>query len=282
MFFANAVAPTGGTAGAALFIDNAIRWGESGARTAAGVVLALVADLSTLIPFIVYALIVLDLESKLFFYDIISSLFFVAFITLLTGALFLAHGKPDLMQRFLGWAQGLVNRIGARFHRPDLLAPDWAAENARDLAHAGQAIAGHPRRLALSLAWAFAMHLANLAGLYLLFVAFEQPVHLGTLVAGFSMGIVFWVVSVVPAGLAAVEGIMTLVFTDLGIPPDKAAAIVLTFRAMNFLLPVGIGFFALRQTSTFQEMGREPRAEIEAGDHGHQGADSHKGGEAGS
>jgi glycosyltransferase 2 family protein len=274
MLFANAVAPSGGTAGVALFVDNAVRWGESGARTVAGMVLTLVIDLATLIPFVAYALIFLALQGKLFFYDTLSSLFFVAYVILLTGALFLAGWKPGVMRRFLGWAQGLVNRIGARFHRPELLAPDWAEENARDLTHAGRAITSHPRRLAISLAWAFALHLVNLAGLYLLFVAFDQPVRLGTLVAGFSLGIIFWVVSLLPAGLAAVEGIMTLVFTDMGISADKAAAIVLTFRAMNFWLPVIVGFFALRQTSTFREMGRQPEEETEAGGREHHDGQS--------
>jgi uncharacterized protein (TIRG00374 family) len=252
-FFINVVVPAGGAAGGALFVGDAIRRGQSGARAAVGTVLVLLSDLSTLIPFILFGIVFLHLQNRLYAYDTITSAIFVLFILFLIAALVLAWWKPDVLRRVLGWVRRIVNRIAARFKHPDLLGEDWADRNAEELGTAAGAIVAHPRQLARALAWAFLMHVVNLAGLYALFLAFRQTVQLGTLVAGFSMGIVFWVISIIPQGVAAVEGIMSLVFTSMGIPGEKTAAIVLAFRGVNFYLPLIFGFFLLRYVTRFAE-----------------------------
>jgi len=262
-YFVNVVAPSGGTAGAALFIDDAVGRGESGGRAAVGTILVLLADLATLIPFVVYSLVFLKLENRLRFYDTLGSAVFVAFILLLSGAIAVSRFKPGLLQAVLGRLQGAVNRVGARFHHPNLLEPGWASETALEFQEAAKGIGRRPKALGLALAWATLMHAVNLAGLYFLFLAFEQPVSLGTLTAGFSMGIIFWVVTVVPSGLAAVEGIMALVFTATGIPSGKAAAVVLAFRGLNFWMPLAVGFFLLRNVRTFRR--RRPAAAGKSG-----------------
>jgi uncharacterized protein (TIRG00374 family) len=250
-FFINVVVPAGGAAGGALFVGDAIRRGQSGARAAVGTVLVLLCDLSTLIPLIVVGIVFLRLENRLYAYDTITSAIFVFFILFLIAALFLAWWKPGVLRGVLAWVRLVVNRIAARFRRPDLVGEDWADRNAEELGTAAGAIAAHPQQLARALGWAFLMHVVNLAGLYAFFLAFRQTVQLGTLVAGFSMGIVFWVISIIPQGVAAVEGIMSLVFTSMGIPGEKTAAIVLAFRGVNFYLPLIFGFFLLRYATRF-------------------------------
>jgi hypothetical protein len=251
-YFVNALAPSGGAAGGALFVDDAVRRGESGPRTAVGAVLVLLSDLSTLLPFLLFSVIYLQRQGKLFYYDIISSAVYVLFVGILTAGLVLARHQFALLQRGLSWVQRMANWVGARFSHPDLLGQDWPERNARELERGAEAIVNEPRAVTVTFAWAVFLHVVNVVGLYVIFQAFEQPVRLGTLVAGYAMGIVFWVVTLVPRGLAAVEGIMTLVYTKLGIPSEEAAAIVLTFRAAMFWLPLVIGFFALRRTRTFR------------------------------
>ncbi|MCL7452069.1 MAG: flippase-like domain-containing protein [Anaerolineae bacterium] len=254
-YFVNALAPSGGAAGAALFVDDAVQRGESGPRTAVGAVLVLLCDLATLLPFLLFSVVYLHRQGKLFYYDIISSAVFVLVVAILSTGLLLARRRPRLLHRVLSVVERRVNWVGARVGRPGILGQDWAERNAQELEQAAQAIVAEPRSLTLTVGWAFVIHAVNLVGLYVIFRAFGQPVRLGTLVAGFSMGIVFWVVTLVPRGLAAVEGIMTLVYTKLGIPPEQAAAIVLTFRAVMFWLPLLIGFFALRRVRTFRSPG---------------------------
>jgi glycosyltransferase 2 family protein len=265
-YFVNALAPSGGAAGAALFVDDAVQRGESGPRTAVGAVLVLLSDLGTLLPFLLFSVVYLHRQGKLFFYDILSSAIFVTVVGILTMGLVLARHRFGLLYRVLSTVQRVVNWVAARFNRLDLLAQDWAERTAGELKQGAAAIVAQPRALAVTVIWAFVVHIVNLVGLYVIFHAFDEPVHLGTLVAGFSMGIVFWVVTLVPRGLAAVEGIMTLVFTKLGVPAEEAAAVVLTFRAAMFWLPLVAGFLALRRVRTFRPSDNgETRAQATTG-----------------
>jgi uncharacterized protein (TIRG00374 family) len=266
--FVNAVVPTGGTGGAALFIDDAIQRGQSGARTAVGTVLVFLADLGTLIPFVIVGVIFLSLQQELQIYDSIGVAFFLIFVAIVTGALLLARRSEHQLGRVLGWLQRTANRVGDRFNRPGLLADGWADKNANQLSEAAVAIADHPQQLRLTMILGMVLHVVNLLGLYMLFLAFQQPVRLGTLVAAFGMGIVFFVISIFQ-GAGVVEGIMTLVFTTAGIPKEKAVVIALSYRGLTFWLPLLLGFLFLRRVSTFNPENDARHAE-RCTDNGHE------------
>jgi hypothetical protein len=254
--FVNTVTASAGAGAAALFIDDAIKRGRSGARAAVGVILVLAADLVTLVPFILAGVGALFLHRDLQLLGAIGAGIFVLYTVLLSVALVLAGWQRLLLRRLLGWTERLINRVGAWFRRPVLLAEDWAERTARQLTEAAAAIPAHPRALACTLSMGLALHIVNLGGLCLLFPAFHQPVDLGVLVAGFALGITSWVITLIPRGLGAVEGIMALVFVSLGIPGAKAVAIILAFRGLNFWLPLLIGFLLLPSTRSFGTGGR--------------------------
>jgi glycosyltransferase 2 family protein len=250
--FANAVAPSGGASAAALFVNDAARRGQSGARAAVGTVLVLIADLVTLVPFLLFGLFSLYRRHDLQFYDVIGGAIFLLFVGSLCLALLLAKSKPGWLRSLFSRAQRLVNRAGRWAKRPHFLADEWAVDNAAEFTSATEAIRHHPRRLASTLGLALLVHGISLASLYAIFQGYRQPVALGPLTAGFGMGIVFWVITVIPHGVGATEGIMTLVFMSFGVPRTRAITIALVFRGVNFYLPLLIGLFCLRHITAFR------------------------------
>ncbi|MEJ2665862.1 MAG: lysylphosphatidylglycerol synthase transmembrane domain-containing protein [Deinococcales bacterium] len=253
VFFAstylNAVAPSGGTAGAAVFVADAQRRGESPARAAVGTVVVLIADLATLLPFLAGGLIFLAHRGRLAYYDLLGASLYLVFVSGLILALTLARHRVGALTRVLSWIEHLIARVAGWFRRPSPLGRAWAERVAADLSAAAVAVFGSMGTVLKLLAAGTALHLVNLVGLYALFPAFEQPLNLGTGLAGFSLGIVFYVIAIIPQGLAAVEGIMGLVFTSLGLPAAPALGIILAFRGMNFWLPLVIGLFFVRRLS---------------------------------
>jgi uncharacterized protein (TIRG00374 family) len=243
--FVNAVAPTGGAGGAALFVDYTTRHHQSGPRTMVGIVLGLIADLSTLIPFILWGVLYLNSFRKLKIYETVGFLFFVIFIILLVGVLLLAHRRPEKLKKLSHWFQRTANHVGSWIKRPNLLSEEWAKSTASEFIEGANAISANPKTFATTLFWGMILHIVNLVGLYTFFLAYRQPVRLGTLVAGFSIGIVFFIVTVIPQGVGAVEGIMTLIFISMGIPRTNAVTIALAFRGVNFWMPVVLGLFTL-------------------------------------
>lgn len=251
VFFAstylNAVAPSGGTAGAAVFVADARRRGESPARAAVGTVVVLIVDLATLLPFLAGGLIVLGRRDHLAAYDLAGAGLYLVFVGGLVVALALARRHVRLLTRTLRWIERQVVRVTSWLRRPSPLGEAWARRMATELSAAASAVFSSPRTVTELTLTGMVLHVVNLVGLYALFLAFDQPLDLGAGLAAFALGIVFYVIAVVPQGLAAVEGIMGLVFTSLGMPPAPALGIILSFRGMNFWLPLALGLFFVRR-----------------------------------
>jgi len=249
--FVNVAAPAGGTSGMALFVDDARRRGQSAARAAVGTLLTLIADFSGFVIVLIFGLIFLFIQHDLKTYEIIGAVLLLAAIGGMTSLLLLGLWRPELLKHLLDWVQHAANGIATRFKRGNFLADDWAEHNAGEFIEASMAVAIHPDRVTRTLLISLCAYVVDITSLYCIFLAFHQPVGFGLLVAGFSMGILFWIVSITPQGIGVVEGMMTLVFTSLGVPAERATIIALAFRGLTFWLPLFIGFILLRRIRAF-------------------------------
>lgn len=245
--------PSGGVSSAVLFVDDANRRGESPARTAAGTVLFLVADLVGFTLVLVTGLVYLFIQHDLQLYQVIGVVLLLAILLGLMGVLLLGLWLPDHLLGALSGLQRGANGLAARLKRSAFLSDTWAKTTAAEFSEAAAAIAAHPDRLGRALLISAGAQLVQLACLFVLFIAFRQPVGLGTLVAGYAIGVLFWIISIAPQGIGVVEGVMTLVFTSLGIPGVKAALVTLAFRGLVFWLPFGIGLITLRRVKSFHQ-----------------------------
>ncbi len=249
--FVNTVAPSGGLAGSALFVDDAARRGQSAARAAAGALLARIADTAGFTVLLLAGMVYLFLRGDLKAYQVTGAILLLLITAGLGALLVLGVSRPDALRRTLdGMARG-TNRLARRLRRPAPLAPDWAETHAAEFSQAGVAIASRPGMLARTLAVALAVHVVDLASLFTLFLAFHQPAGFGVLVAGYVMGILFWKMSLVPEGVGVVEGVMILVYTSVGVPAVKATVISLAFRGLTYWLPMVMGFLLLRRLRLF-------------------------------
>jgi glycosyltransferase 2 family protein len=194
----------------------------------------------------------LFLRNNLQFFEILATLALLAMIFVLVGVLVMGYWKPAGLQNFLEMVMRVTNRTAAKFKRPAILSEDWAEQHTRDFGLAAAAIARHPVQLLRAVGYTLASQIINILCLWLLFLAFNQPITIGPLVAGYAIGILFWIVSITPQGIGVVEGVMTLVYTSFGIPAAVATTVTLTFRGLSFWLPFTIGFFLLRRIKTFE------------------------------
>ncbi|MCE5200623.1 MAG: lysylphosphatidylglycerol synthase transmembrane domain-containing protein [Armatimonadota bacterium] len=250
--FVNVAVPTGGASGLALFIDDAVRRGQSAARATAGVLLLLTVDFSAFAVVLGLGLASLAISGNLHSYELGAAGILIAIIISLNVALFMGLWKPWILLHMLKWIQRLVDRVAGWFKRQDYLPEDWAATHAMDFAAASAAIAAHPLRLARTFAVSLIAQAINVASLYVLFLAFFHPVPIGTVVAGYAIGNLFWIVSITPQGVGVVEGVMALAFSSLGVPVETSAVIAVAYRGLAFWLPMGVGFIVLRRVRSFR------------------------------
>ncbi len=226
-------------------------------------VLVLVADYSAFAVLLIIGLFYLFLTKNLRFYEVIAALALLLFILGLTLVLVLGLWRPAALRSLLARVQLTALRLAAFLRLKAPMSADWADRNAEEFSQAAAAIRAHPRRLAKTFAAALAAHLLEMTTLYMLARAFGAHLHPGVLVAGYAVGILFWLVAITPSGIGVVEGIMALVFTTLGVPGAQSAVIAVAFRGLTFWLPLVIGFLLLRRSGAFHEVPQKPRGQTD-------------------
>jgi uncharacterized protein (TIRG00374 family) len=73
--------------------------------------------------------------------------------------------------------------------------------------------------------------------MYFSFRAINYEINIGYLIAGFSVGQIVGIVSMIPGGAGAMEGSSSLVYNALGIPFETAFAAVLLYRVSFYIIP---------------------------------------------
>ena len=245
--FINVVVPAGGAGGAALFTDDLTRRGKPAPRVAAGILLQLITDFAAFTLLLIPGMLYLFIKHDLKVYETVAALILVLMTMGLSSVLMLGVWKPEFPRRLFGWLQHTASWLFGRLNRTFFLADNWAQVNADEFNQAATAVKSHPFRLARTVGICFLAHLLDITMLYILFLAFNQPVDLGPLIAGYAVGILFWIVSITPQGIGIVEGVMALVFTSLGVPGAIATTVALVFRGLTFWIPMFLGYFAIQK-----------------------------------
>jgi len=241
--FVNFVAPHTGTA---VFIEDAARRGHPSARAAAGAVLAAVADFGTFALVLIAGLAYLFTVHSLKPYEVVGAVAMGATVAGWGALLVLGLVRPSALRRLLEWSRAVVSWLGRRTKLRVALPDDWAERTSAEFAQSAALIARSRARVAATFAVALTAHVIDLVSLYAVSVAFGASLTPGAVVAAFSVGVLFWIVSVTPQGVGLVEGSMTLALVSLGCEPQAAAAIALGFRGLTFWLPLALGYIAVR------------------------------------
>mgnify|MGYP005856216701 CR=1 FL=1 len=253
--FFKAIVPSGGVSSLALFVDYAIRRGQSSVRAVEGSLLVLIADLGAIAPLALGGLLYLATQGLLEAYQTVAVAIYLVQVAGLIGLLFAGRWAPHRLCKLLELAQRGLNRLARIARRPGLPV-DWASRQAGEFTHAGRSISQNPRGLRRTLGIALFDDLLNMVSLYAIFLAYQQRLSLGALVATFAINMVFSVVTLIPHGIGVAEGTTVLVLTALNVDLEPAIAITVAFRGLDVWLPIFIGFFFARRYGARVQGGR--------------------------
>jgi hypothetical protein len=247
---ANIAAPTGGASGIAVFVDNARSRGLSTARVTLAGVLYIVFDYITFCFVLVLGLIVLSRRAELDAAEVVASAIMFGSAVVLGTLFLLGLRSAAALERVLVMCARTINGLLRPLLRRDYLSEQaahfFAAETAEGLLTLRKRPPG--QRL-LPIALSLNNHAYQLTILFLIFLAFNQPLSPGVIIAVFSMAYLFTIVSPTPMGIGVVEGLMTLTLRSVNVPLEAASVIALAFRGFALWLPVLYGFLALQLSS---------------------------------
>lgn len=244
--FVNVVAPSVGVGGMAVLISESKRRGNSsGQATAAGVLIVLFDYLGFLF-LLTAGLFILYRRNNLSPVEISASIVLLFVAAFLVFLVVIGLRSSEELGRILAGIAQRVNRIMGKFTQRRYLSEQRAREFAIDVSSALNQLKKKPISLSIAIVLGLSSKIILLFILLLMFLAFGVPFSAGTIIAGFSIGYLFFIVSPTPAGIGFVEGGLTLALTTLGVPFGTAAVITLAYRGITFWFPLIFGMIAFR------------------------------------
>jgi uncharacterized protein (TIRG00374 family) len=244
--FVIVVAPSAGMGGLAVLAADAQERGHStGRASTAGAVYTFFDYLATL-AVVSMGLIILFQRNQLHPAEITAALILTGLASGLGFLLYLGMRSGEKLGKALQWLGELVNRIIRPVIKRKYIDTDRAYSFGIDAAEGLRLARNSPGGLWIPLALGLSTKLLMMTILFLMFLAFQQPYSVATIVAGFSMGKLFTIVSPTPSGVGFVETAMTLALNSLGVPLAPAALIVLGYRGFTLWLTMLYGMIGIR------------------------------------
>ena len=247
--FVNTIMPSAGMGGIAVFVNDAIRRGQSPGKVTVVSVLFVFLDYIAFLCVLGLGLIVLFRRNDLNPSEISASLVMFLIAACLGFLLYLGSKSADALGNALAGMARFANRIARPFLQREYLSEVRAHEFAHEIAADLQSLPGRLHSLIQPFLFVLAGKALMMGILALSFLTFEVPFSLGVIVGGFSISYLFLIISPTPAGIGIVEGIMPLALSSLKVQWSQAVIITLAYRAVTFWFPLGVGAFALRYTS---------------------------------
>jgi len=247
--FVNVVAPTGGIGGMAVLINNAKQKGDSSGRTTVAGVLFVLLDYIGFLSVLTLGLIVLFRRNNLNSAELTASAILFIVASIMATLLVIGMNSPRTLSRIFYITATKFNRVIIFLRRKKRVSPINSYRFANEIANGLREIRRRPERLILPAGLALTSKLLLICILLLIFLSFDVSFSIGTIIAGFSIGYLFFVVSPTPSGLGIVEGALTLGLVSLYVPLNQAAAVTLAYRGVTFWVPLIIGLVSFRMVT---------------------------------
>jgi uncharacterized protein (TIRG00374 family) len=244
--FVNIIAPSAGVGGTAVFISELRQSGNSSGRITVASVIYILYDYAAFLCVLTLGFIVLFRRNNLTATDITAAMILIAIAGFLVTLLYLGTRSAKKLGSTLAWLSKLVNKILYPFLHKPYLQEHRAYEFAEEAAEGLVAMHKDRNYLLTPLLLTLFSKAILIFILFLTFMAFEVPYSLGTIIAAFSLGYLFIIVSPTPAGIGIVEGVLTLTLTSFYIPLGESAVVALAYRGVTFWFPLLLGFIAFR------------------------------------
>ncbi|NPV57563.1 MAG: flippase-like domain-containing protein [Anaerolineae bacterium] len=246
-FFMNVVTPSVGASTLALFVRDGTKRGHPSGKITAALAAFLLFDYVGLLASVTLGLTVLIRRNNISWSEITASSILLLMAVGLATLIYLGSLGKETFGKALAWIAKGVNRVVRIFIRRDYLSVERAYLFADEASEGMVALRQNPKGLVMPMVYALNNKALLIVVMWLVFLAFKVPYSPGTVVAGFSIGYLFVIVSPTPFGIGVVEGVLPLTLRTLRVPFEMATVATHAFRALTFWLPLITGMFTFRK-----------------------------------
>jgi phosphatidylglycerol lysyltransferase len=247
--FVNSLAPSGGTAGTLLYIEDARRDGVPVAQSTPAILLYDVAYFGGFLLIMVIGFAVLAWTHALSVYYIIAGILLVLIAAGLSLILVFGRKWPHLLRRFAEFLESKLNQlVTEKMHRKPM--KPWADKLVDTFSSAANSIAESPRPALTAVAYMTLTAGCDMLAMTAIGFAFgftKVPLLVGAYVAAQLLTIF----SPTPQGVGIVEVGLALLLTSFGVSGSVSTAIALVYRGYVYWIPFLIGALSLQRTKLF-------------------------------
>ena len=248
--FVNVVAPSGlGMGGMAVMVSEARRRGYSSAGVIVAGLLYSLFDYASFLCVLAVGLLVLVESNDLEAAELAASVFLLVVAAGLALLIYLGMCSSVRLSRILVWAARQANRLTKPLLRREVIPEERARVFAAEVGSGLQLLRRHPKGLLIPTVLSLCSKGLLVVVMLMMFLSFNVPFSFGTLIAGFSIGYLFMLVSPTPSGIGVVEGALPLALGSMHIPFSAATVVALSYRGITFWAPLLVGMLAFRWLS---------------------------------
>lgn len=166
-------------------------------------------------------------------------------ITLL--GIFIISDKKRI-NNFTTWLARVVNRILHIFRprHPETIRITKVKEVFSELHEDYVKLRNNKEKLYTPIYYAFLANVAEVATIYVVYVAFGQWVNVGAVIIAYALANLAGAIAILPGGIGVYESMMAIVMVSAGVPAGISVSVTIMYRILNmvFFLPVGYVLYA--------------------------------------
>ncbi|MGF7228920.1 MAG: lysylphosphatidylglycerol synthase transmembrane domain-containing protein [Candidatus Saccharibacteria bacterium] len=144
----------------------------------------------------------------------------------------------------------LLNRVihVVRPRHPETINIAKARVTIEELHANYKVIESHYKELKWPLFWALMANAAEVAAVYVVYIAFGHWVNVGSVILAYSIANFAGLVSVLPGGVGIYEALMTAVLVVAGVPAALSIPVTVMYRVLNMLIQLPPGYYYYHKT----------------------------------
>jgi uncharacterized protein (TIRG00374 family) len=244
--FVNVVTPTGGVGGVAIFVDDAEKRGHPHGRVVTVSALFVFLDYLSFLLILALGFLVLLRRNIVSEGEVIPAAILLT-VVIFMGWLFISGARsPERLGVILGKIVRRANALMRFILRHDYMNEERVVVFGNEIAEGIKVVRDEHKQLITPITILLLNRFFQIGILMMCFLGFNIAFSAGTLVAGYSIGYLFTIVSPTPSGIGFVEGGLPLALVSLNVPFEQGLIVTLAFRAFTFWLPLGLGAISFR------------------------------------
>ena len=247
--FINSVFPSGGVTGFSYFGLRMRKYGVSGGQSTMVHVFRFILLLISFQFLMLVGLFCLALENRVNGFVLLISGSLVTILLLGTlGAAFIIGSKKRI-NGFFTYITKFVNRIIniVRPKHPETINVARVQKLFSELHDTYQIVKKEPKLLKKPLFFSLLSNSAEIATVYVVFLAFGLVVNPGAVILAYAVANFAGLISVLPGGVGIYEALMTGVLASAGIPAGVSIPVIIMYRIINMSLQLPIGYYLYHQ-----------------------------------